>query len=64
MNKVEIFATVTTAAKAAVVAVRGTKKAWHGERPEVVEVFRRIHASKEFTVDAAHKAFAGAKRAK
>jgi hypothetical protein len=65
MNKAEIAATFATAVKATMVAVRGhTSQTWHGERPEVVDVFRRINASKEFTVDAAHKAFAGAKRVK
>jgi hypothetical protein len=33
---------------------------WRDVRPESVETFRRIHASKEFTAKAAHAAFAGA----
>lgn len=62
MNKLEMMGAVVTVAEAAVLAVRPhARKPWHGESPEVIETFRKIHASKEFTREAAHKAFAGAK---
>lgn len=37
---------------------------WRDVRPESVETFRKIHASKEFTAKAAHAAFVGASAGK